>query len=351
MTGQETKYEHAVQAVFSQPWAILPSVYAVMCEVIRARAEGHRLTAAEIQERIGAAPVRAGAARNGPVAVIPLFGILAQRMNLMTAMSGGTSTELFGRAFQAALADPEVSAIVIDIDSPGGSVFGVAELGQLIYDARGQKPVIAQANSQAASAAYWVASQADEIVVTPSGEVGSIGVIAHHQDISVAEEMQGVKDTLVTYGDNKAIANPFEPLSESAQAYLQKRADEYGVMFDQAVARGRGVSAARVRAKFGQGLMFGAEEAVKLGMADRVGTLQQTLDRLTGRRSARSGARAELDPNELQWAMCGGCGERLGPRHPTDCPENDGGAETQLDAADIVWEAELIDLRARRLRC
>jgi signal peptide peptidase SppA len=260
-------------------------------------------------------------------------------MNLMTAMSGGTSTEQFGKAFQAALVDPEVSAIVIDIDSPGGSVFGVAELGRLIYDARGQKPVIAQANSLTASAAYWIASQSDEVVVTPSGEVGSIGVIAHHQDISVAEEMQGVKDTLVTYGNNKAIANPFEPLSESAQAYLQKRVDEYGAMFDQAVARGRGVSVGKVRGEFGQGLMFGAEEAVKLGMADRVGTLQQTLDRLTGRRSSRAGARAAID------------------------------TETRLDAADIVWEpvkadddiaaflpsedgeAELPDLRARRLRC
>ena len=338
----ETKYQHVIQAVFNQPWAILPSVYATICEIVRMRSQGEWFSDEEIQARIGAAPVRAGAARNGSVAVLPLYGIIAQRMSLMADMSGGVSTEQFGKAFQAALSDPEVSAIVIDVDSPGGSVSGVAELAQSIFDARGRKPIIAQANSMAASAAYWISSAAEEVVVTPGGEVGSIGVIAHHQDISGLEEMQGVKDTLITYGDNKGIGNPFEPLSDEARGYIQKRVNEYGAMFDQAVARGRGVSAAKVRSDFGQGLMFGAQEAVKLGMADRVGTLQQTIERLMGRGS-RGGARAEAPIY---------AGIDLAMVEFSDAPDAVRSEEPEglvLVETD-EHEVEVLALRARRLR-
>ncbi|MCC7371633.1 MAG: S49 family peptidase, partial [Chloroflexi bacterium] len=143
-----------------------------------------------------------------------------------------------------------------------------------------------------ASAAYWIASSADEIVVTPSGEVGSIGVFTAHEDISAALEAEGVTVTLISAGKYKTEGNPFEPLSEEARGAIQARVDDYYSMFVRAVARGRGVKPADVRGGFGQGRVVGADEAVRLGMADRVGTMAQTVERLAGRRGG-AGSRAE----------------------------------------------------------
>ncbi len=276
------KYQHIVNAVYNQPWALLPSMYSTIMDLIAFRAAGNILTEEQIQERIGAATPRSQT-RSGAVAVLPLFGVMSQRMNMMSAMSGGTSTELFGKMFKDAVNDPGISGIVMDIDSPGGSVFGVQELAQTIMDARGTKPIIAFANSMAASAAFWVASAADEIVVTPSGQVGSIGVLTAHSDLSVALDAAGEKITLISAGKKKVDANPTEPLSAEAKADLQATVDTYYTSFVGAVAKGRGVSPADVRGGFGEGGMVGAAEAVKLNMADRVGTLETAISRAAGR--------------------------------------------------------------------
>ena len=281
------------QAVFNEPWALKPETYATICGLVRTRANGGKLTEEEIESRIGAAHTRRGAARNGAVAVLPLYGVIGQRMNLMMNMSGGTSTELFGKAFHEAVADPAIGAVVIAIDSPGGSVFGVAELWQTIMDARGGKPIVAVADSVAASAAYWIASAADEIVVTPGGEVGSIGVLAAHEDLSGAQEREGIKTTLVSAGKKKVLGNPFEPLSDEAKEGIQEKVDAYYSMFTNAVARGRGVGASEVRNGFGEGGTVLAGEAVKLGMADRIGTLDSTVQRLLGNRRDQQRAKAD----------------------------------------------------------
>ena len=288
-------YQNVGHAVLNEPWAITQEMHATICELVRFRVAGGRLSAEEIQERIGAAPPRRGAARNGAVAVLPLYGVMGQRMNMMMNISGGTSTELFGRAFLEAIADSSIGAVVIDIDSPGGAVYGMFELWQTIMDARGSKPIVAVANSLAASAAYLVASAADEIVVTPGGEVGSIGILAVHEDQSVAQEKTGVKVTLISAGKKKALGNPLEPLSDEALADRQKKVDTYYGMFVDSVAKGRGVSASEVRGGFGEGETVLAAEAVKLGMADRIGTLDSAVTRLLGSRTARGQARAETD--------------------------------------------------------
>src|SRR5690606_4285100 len=146
-------------------------------------------------------------------------GIVGHRMNQVTDISGpgGTSTEQFGSWFDAALRDPAVSAIVIDVDSPGGTVTGVAELAEQIFEARGKKPIYAIANALAASAAYWIASAAEELWVTPSGDVGSIGVYAMHEDISEMEAEMGLKVTLISAGEYKTEGNPHEPLGDEAR--------------------------------------------------------------------------------------------------------------------------------------
>lgn len=294
------QYSHVYAAVMDRPWALLPSKLADIVDLLDLRMQGVTLSTEEIQARIGNSRKPEQSAQ-GSVAILPIYGVMSQRMNMMAQVSGGTSTELLSRAFGDLVRDPQVGTIVLDIDSPGGDVFGTAELGDSIFNARGSKPIVAVANSLAASAAYWVASQADELVVTPSGQVGSIGVYTAHRDVSAALEQDGEKVTLISAGKYKVEANPYEPLSDEARAALQDRIDGYYTMFTQAVARGRGVEASDVRSGFGEGRTVGAREAVRLGMADRVGTLQQTLDRLTGSSSSRSssGARSEAPDPEL----------------------------------------------------
>lgn len=233
--------------------------------------------------------------------MLPLIGTIVQRADMFTDVSGAASVQRFTEKFRAALADPQVGSIVIDVDSPGGQVSGVEELSAEIFNARGQKRIVAVANSLAASAAYWIATAADEVVVTPSGEVGSIGVFAVHEDISGMLEQAGVKVNLVSAGKYKTEANPFEPLGEEARASIQGRVDEYYDQFVSAVARNRGVKRSDVRGGFGEGRVVGAKQAVSLGMADRVATLDETINKLLGgRRSRRAGASLDFRQRRLR---------------------------------------------------
>lgn len=247
---------------------------------------------AERERRIAAQKPDASTAKaSGSVAVINIYGVINQRASgdLSTETA---STEKLSLAIRAALANPETKALVLNIDSPGGSVYGVAELGAEIMRLRGSKPIIAQANSLMASAAYWIGSACDELVCTPSGEVGSIGVYGTHQDWSAAYEDLGVKFTMIKAGKFKAEGVDWAPLGDEATAYMQKRVDDYYSQFVRAVAKGRGVSEKEVRDGFGEGRVVGAAEAVKLKMADRVGTLQDTLSRLGVKGSPSAPARA-----------------------------------------------------------
>lgn len=287
------QYQNIAAAVFGTVWAIVPAKLQAIVDVIRARMYGQAVPELDFQ----AGPKSAVRNVNGNVAVIPLVGTVAQRMSLLTHASGGMSTDWFGREFDKAMADDSIGAVVLDVDSPGGSVYGVSELSEKIHSARGGKPIIAVANSLMASAAYWIASAADQIVVTPGGEIGSVGVLAVHTDYSQAEAAEGVKTTLVHAGTYKTEGNPHEPLTGEALTAIQKRVDEYYTMFIDSLARNRGVSAKGVRDGFGQGRVVGAVEAVGLKMADRVATLEQVLRDL--KPSAKSGRSRAENQNQL----------------------------------------------------
>lgn len=274
------KLKHVLEDFVREPWAILPSKLEAMTEVLLWHAAGNPVPKYE-----SAAPK--SAATTGGIAVIPVYGIISPRMNLLTAMSGGTSTDQLAAQIDEAVKSADIKGIVLDVSSPGGNVYGVPELASRIYKSRGQKRIVAIANYQMASAAYWIASAADEIFMPPSAEAGSIGVVAQHIDLSKAYEAEGVKVTLIHYGKNKVEGNDAEPLGDEARAYLQSRVDEYGRMFDKAVAQHRNVSVETVQDSFGQGRMFGAKEAVRVGLADKIGTLQDAIDR-AGQRLTRS---------------------------------------------------------------
>lgn len=211
------------------------------------------------------------------IAVIPVYGIIMHRPAMDISGPGGCSTQILSQRIRNAMDDPNVGSIVLDVDSPGGDVDGVDELATEIFNARKKKKITAVSNCLCASAAYYLASQASEVVVSPSSQIGSIGVYCMHEDDSEMLAKLGVNLTLIKFGENKAEGNNLAPLTDSAREHMQEMVDTYGAMFEKAVARGRRVTQDEVHKKFGQGRMFDAKTAVKLGLADRVATLEEVL--------------------------------------------------------------------------
>lgn len=236
----------------------------------------------------------------GSVAIVGLRGIISQRPTLMSLSFGGTSTAQFAREVVTALADPAVGAVVMDVDSPGGQVFGVPEAAAVIRAARGGKPLVAVTNGLNASAAYWLSSQASEIVSTPSGLTGSIGIYVAHEDLSAALEQKGSKVSLISYGRRKTEGSEFGPLDDETRAAIQARVDEFGEMFVRDVAKGRGVPPEKVRTDFGEGAVLTASQAVAAGMVDRIATLDEVVGALArGYQPAKLAPRA-YDETELR---------------------------------------------------
>jgi signal peptide peptidase SppA len=295
---------YVLHAFMESPWAILPRQLIILQEIVVRHVSGEKLEAEEIEARVHGArrPVADNNRQAQAVAVLPLFGTIFPRANLMTEMSGATSAEIFSAQFSELLNDPNVSAIVIDVDSPGGHVDGIQEVSQKIFEARSQKPIVAVANHLMASAAYWIGTAAEELVASPSSEVGSVGVFAVHQDISRALDQEGIKVQLISAGKYKVEGNPYEALGEEARSAIQARVSDYYDSFVESVARNRGVKVAAVRSGFGEGRVVGARQAVELGMADRVGTLEETIERLLSRTLPSAARQADGNinhPDEL----------------------------------------------------
>lgn len=278
------KYHCILTAFYGTPWAIDPNKLDVIEAALLARVFGDIPDPSFIDraERLLDRGPRAEtddddddeaqAKRQGPVMVIPVRGTITPRPSLFS--SGGTSAEGLGRNIDAAAANDAVRHIVLDIDSPGGSVFGTEETANKIRAARDRKPVYAVASPMAASAAYWFASQASKLYVAPSGMVGSIGVISRHFDQSERLKKEGVNVTTITSGKYKDEGNPYQPLNDEAKAELQKQSGQWYAKFLRGVADGRGVDTETVREKYGQGRMFQADDAVKNGLADGITTVE-----------------------------------------------------------------------------
>ena len=288
-------YSSIVRAVFSQPWAILPEKLEAIAAFVRLKASGGSSDPALVAEIRAANAVAAARAQNlnsggGSIAVIPVYGILNQRYAGDFSGPGGTSVQQLSQAIRSAVNDPNVKAIVLDIDSPGGSISGIAELAAEIRANRGKKKITAVSNTLCASAAYWLAAQCTEIAVSPTSLTGSIGVYQAHEDDSAALEAAGVKITLISAGKYKVEGNSVEPLTDEARKAMQAMVDTFYGMFTADVAKGRGTTQARVAGGLGQGRVLTAQDAVSQGLADRVATLD---DVLAGHGVKTGGARAE----------------------------------------------------------
>lgn len=281
--GLEEARTAAVHAFARTPLAIedkaVPALIELAARQLATGATGQPLAVAR---RGTPAPVTRGDGTQ--LAIIPLHGTITPEGSLFSMLFGlGGGLQAFRASFREALADDNVSAILIDVNSPGGIVDLVPETAAEIRAARGQgKPIVAIANTLAASAGYWIASQADELIVTPSGMVGSVGVFTIHEDLSRMADMMGITVTMIAAGDHKIDGNAFQPLSKAARASLQDMVDQIYASFTMDVAAGRGVPVAAVTAGYGQGRVVLAKDALALKMVDRVEPLEATLARLGG---------------------------------------------------------------------
>ena len=262
-------------------------------------------------------PTRAMSGSPPGVAVIPIHGTLVRRTVGLEAESGLTSYAGLAAQLDAAIGNPEVSAILLDIDSPGGESGGVFDLADRIRAASQIKPVWAVANDMAFSAAYALASAASRVFVSRTGGVGSIGVIAMHVDQSEKDAQDGVHYTAVFAGDRKNDLNPHEPISSEAHAFLKGEVNRIYGLFVETVARHRGIEASAVR-DTEAGLFFG-QAAVAMGLADAIGTFDEALAQLL----------ASLSPNPTPVAVATRAGSFC--NHPKESLMNDRTDPAALD--------------------
>lgn len=209
------------------------------------------------------------------VAIISIIGSLVNRGAWLGSSSGETSYEGINFQISHAAADPNTKAILLDIDSPGGEATGCFECAAAIDEAGNSKPVIAVVNGMAASAAYALAAASNYIFITQSGVCGSIGCVLLHADYSAKLKKDGISPTLIFAGAHKVDGHPFAPLSEEVTADLQDEVDSYYSLFVSAVAQGRGMTAAAIRAT--EARTFIGAVAVSKGLADKIGTFEAGL--------------------------------------------------------------------------
>jgi len=258
-------------------WAITSDMLLEIQGIYSRHVRGEKINLANVEAAIGR-PLDnepKGYTVDGGVALLPIDGVIAKRMNLFSRISGGCSTELVGQEFDKAMNDPAVKSIVLLIDSPGGTVDGTPELAAKIHGARDMgKKCVAFTDGMMASAAYWIGSACHEAYCSSEVSiVGSIGVVTSHVDVSKAEEKAGIKTTEIYSGKYKRIASQHGPLTDEGRAVIQEQLDHVYSVFVDDVAKHRGVSVDQVLSDMADGRIFQGSQAVNAGLVDGVSTL------------------------------------------------------------------------------
>jgi len=250
-----------------EPWAIAPEAMDGIIGLAMDMAAGKLFTLSQSE-----APKSIMSVADG-VATISITGpLLPTTDEFDRVMLGATSLDEVRSTVESAAADPAVTSIVLNIDSPGGTVRGTPEAADAIYEAAKVKPVRAHTSGTMASAAYWLGSQATSVSMTRSASVGSIGVMVPHIDQSKRAEMLGVKVELFTTGKFKAAGFPGTSLTESQRELIQERIDQVFGEFKSAVTRqGR-----KIPAEAMQGQTFYGPQAESLGLATVVRNASQS---------------------------------------------------------------------------
>lgn len=282
MTTKIINLPHLADQVFGVPHyatrQIMDSVKAVLIPRLQGMTTGDIAMAITPEN----APVQEESPPGGGIAVIPVHGILVPRRGQITAMCTElTSYERIRSQLSAALNDPSVSEIVLDINSGGGAAVGCKELADYIFQSRETKPITAIVNFSAYSAAYFIAAACGRIVLSQTSGVGSIGVIMEHMEASKMEEQVGLKFTTIYRGDNKNNGTPHAPLSEQAQTMFQGMIDQMYDVFTSSVAEYRGMPQQAVIDT--QAALYNGEDAVTAGLADEVSDPQTAINSIAAR--------------------------------------------------------------------
>ena len=270
-----------------QPWAITTDYAQRMVEIydlaLERKARGEEFDKEALEKQLGRPLDNTRTVTTRPedysivnpgVSTIPVEGPIFRRADMFTEISGATTVETLAKDFNAALGDPAVKAIILYIDSPGGEVNGTNEFSDMIFASRGGKPVIAYVAHLGASAAYWIASAADEVVVDATAALGSIGVVIAVRDPA----KQNVKD--IQFVSTQSPHKRPDPTTESGKVQIQSHADVLAQVFVDTIARNRNVSSETVVQDFGGGGLLVGQKAVEAGLADRVGSYESVLAEL-----------------------------------------------------------------------
>jgi capsid assembly protease len=290
---------HIASWAASTPWAISEEKLRAISIALALRLNGSSPDAGRIQKakklrREGRAMLLAAdgtqaamrpgqAVEQKSVVILPVYGTICPRMHMLEDGSGGISCERLDQWITQAGNDSKIAGIVLDMDTPGGSSYGVSELAAKIRSVANSKPVLAISNHESCSAGYWIAAAASEIGVTPSGIVGSVGVYMIHQCFAEAMKQEGIETTMIQAGEFKLLGNPYTPLSDMARNKLQEWTNRVYEDFTSSVALHRGKSPRFVTENFGQGWILHAEQAKAVGMVDHVGTFQDLVADFTSR--------------------------------------------------------------------
>lgn len=277
---------HVADRVLNRPLLLSPEKAQVIMSVLAGRIgvnspEASRFEGSRVaQDEDGRMKVKPYSVSNG-VAIITITGSLVNRGAWIGAYSGLTSYEGIQHQLKTALADPAVHSVILDLHSPGGEAVGAFETAAVVRQVAASKRVLAVVNGMAASAAYAIASGANDIIVTETGVAGSIGVVMLHADYSRMLDREGVTPTLIHAGAHKVDGNPFEPLPDAVRADLQAEVDAFYDAFLATVAKGRGNRLPAATARKTEARTFIGKAAVAAGLADRVGTFESALAELT----------------------------------------------------------------------
>ncbi|ORE90537.1 protease [Stappia sp. 22II-S9-Z10] len=265
-----------LEAARSVPWLMLPesvedllAIAARLNEVSAEALEAYRAQSMAQGERV---------TQRGTTAIIPVTGPLIRRANMFSAISGATSYDMVRRDLQTALDDQSIRSIILNIDSPGGEANGTAELAAAIFEGRKAKRIVAYVGGTGASAAYWLAAAATEIVISPTAILGSVGVA---MAITERDPQSGVRqhEFISSVSPHKRS----NPNTDDGRARIQATVDRLADVFVASVATYRGIEAADLPARFGQGGLKVGADAVDAGMADRIGFFEEVVANLAER--------------------------------------------------------------------
>ena len=274
-----------------EPWAITSSALTTILDIAARQNAPPEAVAAKLGRELQNSyrlEMRDG------IAVLPVVGPLFRYANLFTKVSGASSYELLAKDFTQAVENPDVKAIILNIDSPGGEVNGCAEFADMIHEARGVKPIIAYASGDAASGAYWIAAAADEIVVSKTSALGSIGVVGVYRGNKGEDAVEVVS--------SQSPYKRLDPDTDDGRARLQKRIDAMADVFVDAVAKYRGVASSHVQNHYGSGDVFIGDAAVKQGLADRIGLFEKLLFELSSNPVSEPSPHS-INPNQQEKSM------------------------------------------------